>query len=870
MHVILDIVRTRHDPHGVTNSVVAKINETLAPGEKASLKMSETIENMVETALNDPLTASTAPEGPHGALVMTDYLSDYNVPVFDENGNIVMLIGRYSSSQKQAAYRVVAVDDDHADTLELIFPKYEMVPVELSDLTETERAALDLLSGEAKSLTFDELKKKLNIGDDVTSTYLADKHFDPRTDTGIPVISDAEVIASLPKGSINLNDEYIAARDELISKTGKEPTSAEVFSYMVEQAKNGDTASDTTNTASVSLNDVTNVANPESNLPGNVVFPEEIEIRLQEALESYFNDTLQNDSPVVCLSFVDEAMWSEGKQAQAIELLQNRCKKKGVSITFVTEKPESGKYSTVYVGAASVLKAYGADEDLSKQDYSDGVAYADTDMGRFGDRDYISKEDEIIAEQISQLTGIDLTQPSPEMSPFGPTLPIIYQDTDDDINGEAEKLNGPAKYIMLVDPEKQSTDITIDGTPIDLSGKTTKEIMEILGLDINGEAENLNGAANNYLDGPTYSLNYPESTYTTPKAYKMVLVEDGDESNPGHYKLVPIEADDDTATGNYLEGPSNIASLKDITFKKCRLVPDENVDDPSKTVYKLVPIEADDDTATGNYLEGPTIATDYIYGPGFIVTDISTNPVMEKIMSKIRLTAFAVKDYGEGWSIIRTGDFNGNGTTDVLVANPTAASDTVGLIGYWENNEDWTLIGGYSPEWSVIATADFDGNGTTDILWRNSFVGDDGNTYNAYCTWIVDNDANWRMVSASDAAEWDFLCTGDFDGDGTKDIAMINAAGVVDVWRVVDGVLQSDSVLSVVDTSAWEFFAVGDFDDDGTDDIAWRSADCTTYGYWQIRDGQLAAWEASSAPNTVFVISTIPGGEYLDQGATLA
>ena len=89
-------------------------------------------------------------------------------------------------------------------------------------------------------------------------------------------------------------------------------------------------------------------------------------------------------SPVVFLSFVDGEMWSEGKQARTIELLQGRCKEKGVSVTFVTEKPESGKYSTVYVGAASILKAYGADEDLSKQDYSDGVAYADTDIGIFG------------------------------------------------------------------------------------------------------------------------------------------------------------------------------------------------------------------------------------------------------------------------------------------------------------------------------------------------------------------------------------------------------------------------------------------------------------------------------------------------------
>ncbi len=544
--------------------------------------MSETIENMVETALNDPLTASTAPEGPHGALVMTDYLSDYNVPVFDENGNIVMLIGRYSSSQKQAAYRVVAVDDDHADTLELIFPKYEMVPVELSDLTETERAALDLLSGEAKSLTFDELKKKLNIGDDVTSTYLADKNFDPRTDTGIPVISDNEANTAIRESNLS---ERIARR-----LLGQLDSIADLKSYLAEIGPK--------------MSDIDSLTDEEV---------------------ASFNETLR----------------------------------------------------------------------LFKEVITD--------------------------------TGLDSAALDPR--------------TDTGMNLET------------LDP------------------RTDTNLMAIL--------------------------------------------------------------------------DSYIAAL------------DEK---EAKTAGTTV---ADPD--------GPTIATDYIYGPGFIVTDISTNPVMEKIMSKIRLTAFAVKDYGEGWSIIRTGDFNGNGTTDVLVANPTAASDTVGLIGYWENNEDWTLIGGYSPEWSVIATADFDGNGTTDILWRNSFVGDDGNTYNAYCTWIVDNDANWRMVSASDAAEWDFLCTGDFDGDGTKDIAMINATGVVDVWRVVDGVLQSDSVLSVVDTSAWEFFSVGDFDDDGTDDIAWRSADGTTYGYWQIRDGQLAAWEASSAPTTVFVINTtIPGGEYLDQGATLA
>ena len=195
-----------------------------------------------------------------------------------------------------------------------------------------------------------------------------------------------------------------------------------------------------------------------------------------------------------------------------------------------------------------------------------------------------------------------------------------------------------------------------------------------------------------------------------------------------------------------------------------------------------------------------------------------------------------------GWDILGTGDFNGNGTDDVLIANPTAASETVGLLGYWESGVTWTLINGYSAEWEMVATGDFNADGKCDMLWRNSFIGDGDLTYNAYCTWIVDDPVDWRMVSVANPAEWIFLCAGDFNGDKMNDIAMINDVGVVGIWGVNDGYLSSWSILSAV-TSEWQLAGVADFNGDGTDDIAWCNTETGQVGCWQIENKELASWQ---------------------------
>jgi hypothetical protein len=67
---------------------------------------------------------------------------------------------------------------------------------------------------------------------------------------------------------------------------------------------------------------------------------------------------------------------------------------------------------------------------------------------------------------------------------------------------------------------------------------------------------------------------------------------------------------------------------------------------------------------------------------------------------------------------VGTGDFNGDGKTDILWRN----SD--GTVGLWLMNGaqviSTTSFGILPASWSIFETGDFNGDGKSDILWRNS------------------------------------------------------------------------------------------------------------------------------------------------------
>jgi hypothetical protein len=74
---------------------------------------------------------------------------------------------------------------------------------------------------------------------------------------------------------------------------------------------------------------------------------------------------------------------------------------------------------------------------------------------------------------------------------------------------------------------------------------------------------------------------------------------------------------------------------------------------------------------------------------------------------------------GPSWKAIGTGDFYGNGLSDILLQNTST-----GQVAIWEMNGTNVIGGGtvssdHGPSWHAIGTGDFNGDGHSDILWQN-------------------------------------------------------------------------------------------------------------------------------------------------------
>ena len=221
----------------------------------------------------------------------------------------------------------------------------------------------------------------------------------------------------------------------------------------------------------------------------------------------------------------------------------------------------------------------------------------------------------------------------------------------------------------------------------------------------------------------------------------------------------------------------------------------------------------------------------------------------------------------QDWTVVGAQDIDGDGKAELLWQNKDLSS-----IVYWKLGATVTdfkvSVTGFSlnlltpNKWKVSSVGDFDGDGTIDLLLRDMTI---GNT--AFAS--IRNQQLTPLVSHSFTGigtNWIVEGVGDFDGDRTADLLWRNTdSGKLVMWRM--------SALSTVESQDWGAFniaqtwqvvGVEDFDGDGKADILWRNVDLTS----ALR-GELSLWRTQSpAPgqfnNPLRQAILLKGSEFLN------
>lgn len=186
--------------------------------------------------------------------------------------------------------------------------------------------------------------------------------------------------------------------------------------------------------------------------------------------------------------------------------------------------------------------------------------------------------------------------------------------------------------------------------------------------------------------------------------------------------------------------------------------------------------------------------------------------------------AFNTLNVMHQYRFIQTGDFNGDGRTDLLwLLDP--GPNQGHTIWYSDASGGSSITGPSSyfsvadPGWHVAGADDFNGDGIDDLLWRHengtlsNWLGSPSGTFTI-------NDSNALIHVPTD---WHVLGTGDFNGDGRGDLLWQSDGGVISNWLGTEsgGFLINDA--NALNSGGYgEILGIGDFNGDGRDDLIFR------------------------------------------------
>jgi hypothetical protein len=168
-------------------------------------------------------------------------------------------------------------------------------------------------------------------------------------------------------------------------------------------------------------------------------------------------------------------------------------------------------------------------------------------------------------------------------------------------------------------------------------------------------------------------------------------------------------------------------------------------------------------------------------------------------------------------------DFNGDGRSDVLwLLNENQAvsnwlSKPTG--GFIVNDANAYADLGAFHTYDFVATGDFNGDGRSDVLWKM----DDGTFFTVRQAGEKGDFPTAQTFELADTA-WRVIGAGDFNGDKIDDLLWRHQDGTLSNWlgKAGGGFTVNDHAAKTYVPNAWTVTGVGDFNGDGRDDLLWQ------------------------------------------------
>ncbi len=194
-------------------------------------------------------------------------------------------------------------------------------------------------------------------------------------------------------------------------------------------------------------------------------------------------------------------------------------------------------------------------------------------------------------------------------------------------------------------------------------------------------------------------------------------------------------------------------------------------------------------------------------------------------------TQFTLGPVGQDTVIDGVGDFNGDGTSDILVHADSGGIRTLS-VDQVSNAQvvGSTTLGAVGTAVQIDGVGDFNGDGTSDILDHQIVNGAENLTILTMQNGLVQSATSLGAVGSDFQVDG----IGDFNGDGTADILLHHDTGGqrdLDILTIRDNGVVSFSDLGAVGANL-QVDGVGDFNLDGTTDIELHSDSAGTRTYY--------------------------------------